>query len=213
MNWKLLIFDCDGVLVDSEGIANRVFAEQVVGLGISMTTEEAAKRFTGIKMSKSIDYVEELLGHPVPVEFLTDYRRRSFEAFRQELQPIKGIEELIKKLDKPFCVASNGPRNKVELNLSITNLLPYFEENIFTAYEIGKWKPDPEFYLSVANQMGCSPEECIVVEDSKFGVKAGHVAGMKVMGYTAGNDGIKKELLAEGAIPFDSMNLLHELLF
>ncbi|MDH3651492.1 MAG: HAD family hydrolase, partial [Saprospiraceae bacterium] len=182
MKWNLLIFDCDGVLVDSEPIANRIFAEQVVKLGFPMTPYEATRRFAGIQMSKAIDQVEELLGRSVPGDFETTFRSLSFEAFKHELQPVDGILDVLSKLVGNFCLASNGPRNKIELNLSLTGLDQYFGGRIFSAYELNVWKPDPEFYLKVAENMQVHPSECVVVEDTSFGATAAFEAGIRVLG-------------------------------
>lgn len=213
MNIELIIFDCDGVLVDSETIANRVFVEEALKLGVSISTEEAVEKFTGTSMSECIAYVETMLGDTVPDNFLQTYRERSFEAFRQELQPVKGIKSVLNQLQLPFCVASNGPRDKIELNLKLTGLSDYFANRIFTAYEIGKYKPDPHFYLTVAEQMNTPPSLCVVVEDSMAGVKAAKGAGMKVFAYTE-NSSHSAQLLSEaGALPFSNMIDLPELLF
>ena len=134
--------------------------------------------------------------------------KKSFEAFANEIQAVEGVESIIQRLDRPYCLASNAPRAKVELNLRTTGLMPYFEDRIFSAYELKIWKPDPAFYLTVARTMGYAPEDCIVIEDSKFGVRAAHQAGIRVFGYTDGIDYKIKELEAEGAIIVDTMKEL-----
>lgn len=212
MNYKLVIFDCDGVLVDSEGIAARVFTEEVQKLGYQLSIEEFHRVLAGGNLNKSIAYVEKQLGKTVPTDFVATYRKQSFEAFEKEIQPIEGIENILKQLSKPFCLASNAPRSKIELNLNKTKLISYFQDRIFSAYELEIWKPDPQFYLTVAKTMGYSPEDCIVVEDSRYGVRAAHQAGIRVLGYAAGNLEKTEELKREGAQIIQHMSELQTLL-
>ncbi len=213
MNWDLLIFDCDGVLVDSEPIGNKVIAEELARLGIEIPFDEIVDKFVGGYLDDSLKAVEEMSGIKIPLdEFVPRYRQRSFERFKQELQPVAGIPDIVQKLRKPFCVASNGPRNKIELNLSITKLLPFFKGKIYSAYELDTWKPDPAFYLTVSRQMGVTPEKCVVIEDSHYGVKSAVDAGIRVFGYTAGKSQKRIELENAGAIPLDHMNELVNLL-
>ncbi len=136
MERELIIFDCDGVLVDSEAIGNRVMAKEIIKLGIPITIEEAIKKFAGGSMHQTLAYIEKQLGKPVPETFESNYRQKSFEAFQRELQPIEGIRTIISRLEHPFCVASNGPRVKIEQNLTITSLIQYFKGNIFSADDI-----------------------------------------------------------------------------
>ncbi len=202
---KLVIFDCDGVLVDSETIGKRVFAEEVVKLGVPLSTTEAVERFAGIQMAEAIRQVESMLGSSVPANFEQNYRARSFDAFREELKPIAGVHDVLDQLDRPFCVASNGPRNKIELNLSITGLLPYFQDRIYSAYEIGVWKPDPGFYLGVVQDFGVDASECMVIDDTVFGATAAFHAGMHVLGYAGGSARRRQDLAPVCHQTIDSM--------
>lgn len=211
MKYELIIFDCDGVLVDSEAIVNRVIYQQARELGASLTFEEAEEKFSGGNLNMVISYVEQEIDRPVPDDFVLVFRKRSFEAFETEVQAVAGVEQLIQQLTKPFCVGSNGPRNKIELTLGLTGLLPYFEGKIYSAYDVGKWKPDPTLYLTVAQKMGVAPHQCVVIEDSKFGVQAAKRAGMDVFGY-APHPKHEQKLLAEGATVFQAMDQLFSLL-
>lgn len=211
MKYELIIFDCDGVLVDSEAIVNRVIYQQARELGASLTFEEAEEKFSGGNLNMVIAYVEQEIGHPVPDDFVPVFRKRSFEAFETEIQAVAGVEQLIQQLTKPFCVGSNGPRNKIELTLGLTGLLPYFEGKIYSAYDVGKWKPDPTLYLTIAQTMNLEPHQCAVIEDSKFGVQAAKRAGMDVFGY-APHPKHEQKLLAEGATVFQHMSQLLPLL-
>ena len=213
MNIDLLIFDCDGVLVDSETIGNRVIAEELATLGINIPQEEIIRHFAGNYLKDSLLTIQEATGIRFSVdEFTASYRQKSYQVFQNELQPIPGINELVQKLALPFCVASNGPRSKIELNLSLTNLLPHFENRIYSAYELDIWKPDPAFYLEVCRAMNVRPEQSLVVEDSRFGVRSAVGAGIPVIGYAAGNDDKAAELEREGAKVINDMSQLANVL-
>jgi len=208
---KLIIFDCDGVLVDTESISCGVLAEEARKLGADISNQEAIDTFAGTSMQFVFDFLEKRLDASLPENFESIYRKRTFEEFEKNLQPIPGIHGLINQLNLPFCVASNAPRNKVEFNLKLTNLYSFFEKNIFSAYEVKKWKPDPTLFLTAAKKMGFAPSDCLVVEDSPSGVKAAVAAGMKVLGYAANEKKVEK-LNAEGAIVIKEMKRVLEYL-
>jgi HAD superfamily hydrolase (TIGR01509 family) len=183
---QAIIFDCDGVLVDSERLANAVLVEYVREFGLVLSLEEALAQFTGGKMADCVAELERRLGHSLPDHFVPTFRERSAAAFRVHLRPIEGVEALVKNLHQrnlPYCVASSGPREKIELNLRITGLLGYFQARIFSAYEVGQWKPDPGLFLHAAQALGVEPQQCAVIEDSRPGVQAGLAAGMQVFAY------------------------------
>ena len=125
----------------------------------------------------------ERLGQPLPDEFTLAVRARTAAAFRAELRPVEGVEDALRRITLPVCGASSGPREKIELALAVTGLLPRFADRIFSAYEVGRWKPEPKLFLHAATTLGTSPEKCIVVEDSVPGVRAGIAARMQVIGY------------------------------
>jgi len=206
----LIIFDCDGVLVDSEPLATRVLVRMANRLELNLTEEEALPLFRGGKMADCVAEIERRLGKSVPDSFVPDVRRRMAEAFRRELRLVDGIEDVLDSLTIPVCVASSGPTEKIRLSLEITGLLPRFGHAIFSAYEVGVWKPDPGLFLHAALRMGVSPDACAVVEDSVPGVRAGVAAGMLVFGFAGGAS--SEELGAAGAIPFESMADLPRLL-
>ena len=147
MPFEAIIFDCDGTLVDSEVLGIQVLVECVAELGLAFPLEEAVARFTGAKMADSIALIEQRLGRPVPGDFVPEMRRRMAEVFRERLQPVEGVEAILQSLSIPYCVASNGPREKMEVSLHVTGLLPYFQGRIFSAYDIGSWKPEPGMFL------------------------------------------------------------------
>ncbi|WP_211460589.1 HAD family hydrolase [Collimonas silvisoli] len=176
----LVIFDCDGTLVDSETVATDVLVAYLAELGTQLSAEVALARFKGGRMADCVIELEQMRGKPLPADFTKVLRERIALALHQCLQPIEGALELVKSLKVPFCMASNGPLKQIELSLGVTGLLPYFEGRIFSAYEIGSWKPAPDLFLHAAAQMGFEPCRCAVVEDSLPGVQAGVAAGMQV---------------------------------
>jgi HAD superfamily hydrolase (TIGR01509 family) len=210
MHFEAIIFDCDGTLVDSELLANQVLVRCVAELGLTLPLAEAVAQFTGGKMTDCIAAIEQRLGSAVPTDFVPMVRRRTAAAFRAQSQPIAGVEAVLQGLQIPYCVASSGPREKIELSLHVTGLLPYFQGRIFSAYEVGSWKPAPGLFLHAAHALGVSPSRCAVVEGSVLGVQAGRAAGMTVFGYAP--SGNEASLAAVGAQPFRHMTALLPLL-
>jgi HAD superfamily hydrolase (TIGR01509 family) len=178
---SLILFDCDGTLVDSEMLGNEVLAAFACELGARMTAAEAATLFRGRKMAECVAEIEEMIGRRLPESFVPELRGRTADAFRERLQPVDGALELVRSLRVPFCVASSGPREKIELSLTVTGLLPYFEGRIFSSYDVGAWKPDPALHLHAARTLGVQPELCVVIDDSMPGILAGVAAGMMVI--------------------------------
>ncbi|NND33388.1 MAG: HAD-IA family hydrolase [Saprospiraceae bacterium] len=206
----LLIFDCDGTLVDSEGIANQVFIEGVNALGIPLTEEEAWKHFPGTSMALCIKYVEETYNVILPEDFVPQQRVRQKDAFKKQLRPIPGAPEALDRLQIPKCVASNGPLEVILENLNTTRLLHHFGQRIYSAYVIEKWKPLPDLFQHAARAAGVPPENCLVIEDSDAGMQAGIAAGMTVLGYLPSSNKYRVE--THGIIPFDDMKNLPELI-
>ncbi|WP_138497033.1 HAD-IA family hydrolase [Nostoc sp. PA-18-2419] len=210
MQTELVIFDCDGVLVDSETLGNRILVEFVAEFGLVLGLKEAILLFKGCKMADCIAVIEQRLGENLPQDFVTQFRARTAKAFERELLPVNGIEAALDKINLPICVASSGPPEKIKLALGVTNLLPRFEGRIFSSYEIGSWKPAPDLFLHAAKNMGFEASFCTVVEDSILGVRAGVAAGMRVLGYS--NQSEATLLEACGARVFHSMYQLPSLL-
>jgi HAD superfamily hydrolase (TIGR01509 family) len=185
---ELIIFDCDGVLVDSEGPANRVLCETLNAMGLNLTPLEVARVTTGMFMGDLVTWAEGLLGHALPDSFVDDLREADRIAFEQELKPVPGIVEaldIIEQTGVPWCVGSSGPLDKMNMTLEMTGLLPRFEGRLFSAHQVGRGKPEPDVFLFAASNMGIGPESCVVVEDSVPGVQAGRAAGMDVYAYAA----------------------------
>lgn len=181
--YKCIIFDCDGVLVDSEPIGNQVLVQMANELGAKIDLEYAYQYFKGNSMQSCADKIADLIDQPLPSTFISDYRVQSFEAFRKHIKPVDGVLEVVKNLKIDYCVASSGPENKIRLNLELTGLLAYFENNIFSCYRIEKWKPDPAIFLWAAETMGYSPQDCLIIEDSLIGATAAKAGGFSVAGY------------------------------
>ena len=208
-----MIFDCDGVLVDSEPIAARLTAEAVSELGWPMSAEQAKAEFLGDTFSNIIRRVEDKLGHAVPADWPARSQANLLAALERELQPVPGVRSAIDALvaaGVSLAVGSQGSHQKMKLTLGVTGLLPYFEGRIFSASQVAQPKPAPDLFLLAAETLGFSPAQTVVVEDSTRGVKAALAAGMRILGYTAsvGRDAI----IAAGAEPIDDLSLLPALL-
>ena len=210
MKYKCIIFDCDGVLVDSEVISAHVLVELAESVGVSIPLDFAISEFSGRSLKTNFNYIEERANERLPDSFEKDYRAKTFEAFKKDIKAIDGVHELLDRLDVPFCVASSGPVNKIELNLTTTKLIDHFTGRIFSSYEIQSWKPDPGIFLHAAREMGFAPEECVVIEDSASGVRAAKSGGFDVFGLV--NKSNKKSLEQEGVDIFYEMNTLDQLL-
>jgi HAD superfamily hydrolase (TIGR01509 family) len=210
--FELVIFDCDGVLVDSELITNRVFARMLNEMGIAVSIEDMFDQFVGRSMPQCLEMIETMLGRPVPHEFVLDYRSRTEAALKSELKSVPGIESALERLPVPYCVASSGTHEKMRTTLGITGLLPRFQGRIYSVTEVARSKPFPDVYLYAASKSGVTAARCAVVEDTPTGVKAGVAAGMTVFGYCALTP--KGKLVDAGAHrTFERMSDLPELLF
>ena len=182
----LVIFDCDGVLVDSEPIASRVLAEALSEIGFPLTAQQAIDRYTGISVGAVLARVEAEWGRRLPADFAALLGERDRAAFAAELQPVSGVVEMLAGLDLPRCVASSGSIEKIRSNLRITGLLPYLEPHLFSATMVARGKPAPDLFLHAAAMMAVPPARCVVVEDSLAGVRAARAAGMRVFGFHGG---------------------------
>jgi HAD superfamily hydrolase (TIGR01509 family) len=183
-----VIFDCDGVLVDSEPIANRVFSEMLGEVGLPMDYDETVRTFVGRSAATCVRMVESRIGRPVPEGWVDAWRRRTYDAFSRELRAVEGVEDALDRIGGPLCVASSGEPAKMRFTLGMTGLLPRFEGRMFSAVEVPRGKPAPDLFLHAARRMGAAPERCAVIEDSAVGVEAGAAAGMTVFGFAALSD-------------------------
>jgi len=207
----LIIFDCDGVLVDSERLTNTVFAEMLNELGLSLTLDDMLDKFVGNSMTRCREIIEEMLGRAMPENFAEQYGIRTRLALESNLKPIDGVEEALRRIEIPYCTASSGDHAKMRTTLGITGLLPYFEGKLFSVTEVGRGKPHPDVFLYAAQQMGAEAQRCVVIEDTSIGVMAGVAAGMTVFGYT-GTMSADKLMNSGASLVFSEMSLLPELI-
>ncbi|PWK88526.1 HAD family hydrolase [Fulvimonas soli] len=183
--FALVIFDCDGVLVDSETIINRVFARMLGEHGLALTPQETAELFTGKANAECLALAGAMLGRPLPAGFAADYDERARAALAAEVRAMPGIAEALDALDVPCAVASNGGHAKMRVTLGRAGLLHRFEGRLFGVEDVPRPKPAPDLYLHAARTLGVPPAACAVVEDSPTGVAAGVAAGMTVFGFAA----------------------------
>lgn len=182
MSPALVIFDCDGVLVDSERISHEVLIAMLAERGVAMSFDEAVDRFMGSSMQRCLEIVEQLCGAP-PAQFLPAFRARTFAAFEADLEPVPGILDALAALRLPCCVASNGPHEKMHVTLRRTGLMAQFAGRVFSADDVAHPKPAPDLFLHAAARMNVDPAACLVVEDSPTGIAAARAAGMTAWGY------------------------------
>ncbi|WP_441235041.1 HAD family hydrolase [Bradyrhizobium sp. 930_D9_N1_4] len=183
---ELIIFDCDGVLVDSELLSCRCLSEVLAEFGFHLGVEQALALFLG-RSTKAIDHHYRDLGQVLPVEFLPRLKARVLETFAGALQPIRGIGTVLSELKVPCCVASSSDLDRVSLSLDVTGLAPLLGDRIYTAQMVRHGKPAPDLFLHAAEKMGAQPGRTLVIEDSVSGVQAGKAAGMTVWGFVGGS--------------------------
>jgi HAD superfamily hydrolase (TIGR01509 family) len=210
--FELVIFDCDGVLVDSELITNRVFAAVLAEAGLPLTLEFMFENFVGRSMQHCWEQAGRMLGKEVPAHWQREFQLRASTALAAEVQAVPGIEAVLDSLAVPYCVASSGSHEKMATTLTATGLLPRFSGRIFSAADVARAKPAPDLFLHAAASCGVQPGGCAVIEDSAPGVAAGVAAGMTVYGYCASTP--ERRLLEAGAhYTFNNMATLPALLF
>jgi len=181
----LLIFDCDGVLVDSEVLSCRIDAEFLTEIGIPYTAEEVARQFLGVSLKTMISRIEAERNRRLPDDFGEKLNRILFERFETDLKPIAGVRDAILSLPYPRCVASSSVPERIALSLRITGLADLFDD-IFSSTQVARGKPAPDLFLHAASHMSARPEDCVVIEDSTAGVQAALAAGMRVIGFAGG---------------------------
>ncbi|MFJ1650344.1 HAD family hydrolase [Streptomyces sp. NPDC088337] len=213
MRYDLVIFDNDGVLVDSEPISNRLLAAYLTELGHPTSYEDSIRDYMGSAMHRIHDLVLERTGKRLPDDFDDVFHARVFAAFQRELKPVAGAADVLEKLavdGTPYCVASSGSHERIRVGHWATGLDRWFgEERIFSSQDVGRGKPAPDLFLHAADRMGVAPEKCVVVEDSPLGVQAAVAAGMDVYGFTAMTPAAR---LADATQLFSRMEELADLL-
>jgi HAD superfamily hydrolase (TIGR01509 family) len=211
---ELLIFDCDGVLVDTEPVSNRVLAEAIREAGVAMSVEEVTEVFAGMRLDDIAAGVEERLGKRLPEGWVVAFEERRAGEFRKGVEAIRGVADALMAIDAAgiqTCVASQASLQKMRLTLGLSGLIEHFEESsLFSSRMVERGKPYPDLFLFAARSMGFQPADCVVVEDGVLGARAARRAGMNVLGYAP--DGNGGHLAGEGATTFASMARLPALL-
>jgi HAD superfamily hydrolase (TIGR01509 family) len=181
--FDLVIFDNDGVLVDSEGHANRILSELLGECGHPLSCEECVVRFMGSSLASMRQAVEADLGRALPGDFEARYHARLFDVFRRELRPMPGVIEALDRVEAATCVASSGTHERIRLALTTTGLFERFAGRIFSAEDVARGKPAPDLFLHAAARLDVDPSRCAVIEDSPLGIEAANAAGMTAFGY------------------------------
>ena len=182
-SFQLILFDCDGVIVDSEPITNRIFADMVRPYGIELDQARMFAEFSGKPLVDNMRDIERQYGITLPADFADRFRAQSRQILATDVKPVPGIEALLDSLTLPYAVASSGRFDKMRTTLGATGLLPRFTDRLFSAEQVARPKPAPDVYLHAAAHMGVAPAHCLVIEDSPSGVQAGVAAGMTVYGH------------------------------
>jgi HAD superfamily hydrolase (TIGR01509 family) len=209
----LVVFDCDGVLVDSERLTHEVLVSALAELGLEFDVDTAMARFMGNTLEGTIEIVEAELGRPLPSEFVSAWRARLYEEFRSRpVRAVPGVEAVLDALSVPACVVSNGPFAKMRTTLGVTGLLERFENGMFSP-DLGlPGKPAPDLFLAAAAAFAVDPRHVLVIEDSPTGVRGARAAGMKVLGFAAAPHTDASALAAAGATLIHGMEELGALL-
>jgi HAD superfamily hydrolase (TIGR01509 family) len=210
MSYELVIFDCDGVLVDSEPLANRVLSDCFQAAGFPISYEICVAEMIGLPLARCFELAAEWHGRSVPDDFFETVQSQTYQAIENSLQPIPGIADAMRAIPLPRCVASSSETAKIHLSLATTDLAAFFGDDVYSAQQVERGKPFPDLFLFAARQMGVAPKDCIVIEDSFYGARAGRAAGMDVLGYSG--SGFARQLRQEGAQVFDDMAALPQLL-
>ena len=212
----LVIFDCDGVLIDSELIACTADAEALSEIGYAITTAQVVERFAGVPADAMYETIEAELGHALPGDFKARVDQRILDKYRTELKPIEGIKDVLTRLEITKCVASSSSPSKLALGLVETGVFDLVYPHVFSTALVERGKPHPDIFLYAARVMGTDVSKCIVVEDSVAGVTAARAAGMRAIGFTGGShcapDHTDRLIAAGADTVIDQMRLLQDAL-
>ncbi|TWF96558.1 HAD superfamily hydrolase (TIGR01509 family) [Kitasatospora viridis] len=209
---ELVIFDCDGTLIDSETLGIEVDRVAMAAFGLPMSEREIIDRFVGLDAAAKTAALSELLGRPLPADWWEEYRPLHNRLVEEKLAPMPGVPEALAAIDLPTCVASNSSHSWLRRGLELTGLYERFAGRIFSgAEDVPRGKPAPDLFLHAARTLGADPAACVVVEDSAHGVAAARAAGMPVLAYTAGVTPPER-LAGPGTVLFDDMRELPRLL-
>jgi len=197
-----LIYDCDGVLVDSEVLAGAALAELMTNLGHPLTGAECTRIFGGLNVTDVLAKAEQILGRPVPPDRGKEAGQRLLERFRQKLQPVNGVAAAIASLPYRRCVCSSSAPERLRLSLDVTGLAPLFGKDVFSAAQVQRGKPAPDLFWFAARALGEAPSDAIVIEDSPLGIAAARAAGMRSIGFVGASHvapDLRERLKAAGA--------------
>jgi HAD superfamily hydrolase (TIGR01509 family) len=212
----LVVFDCDGVLIDSEFLAARVESEVLAELGFTLSPAEITARYSGLSDLSMRRGLEALFGCSLPEDFEERSRRRTRSVFERELRAMEGAAEAIRGIGSRVCVASSSEPERLRHSLELVGLLDAFAPHVYSAVEVERGKPAPDLFLHAAARCGAEPVRCTVIEDSRFGVEAARAAGMRALGFVGGRHcgpDRRRQLLEAGAeLVFDRMDELLALL-
>ena len=208
---ELVIFDCDGVLVDSELPANQVFCEALAAEGLAVELSDIVRLLKGLSLKACGDVIRREFDLDLSAAFFDRLQQRTYERFRRELQAVPGVGEAMQALKLPYCVASSGTFEKMRLTLGLTGLLCHVDGRLFSASQVKRGKPQPDLFLYAARAMAVAPGRCVVVEDSRPGVQAARAAGMRVLGFAGTMLADAHELADAGAEVFNDMAALPNL--
>jgi HAD superfamily hydrolase (TIGR01509 family) len=208
----LVIFDCDGVLVDSEPIANTSFSRAIKPHGLDWSVEETMRRLMGRSLKSAVEICEAEIGRKLPDDFLEKMQAITYRNFRAApLMPVAGVKEAVLALHKAgiaTCVASSGALEKMRFTLGLTGLWELFDGRVYSSAQVPRGKPFPDLFLHAASAMNAQPTDCMVIEDSVPGIQAAHAAGMRALAYAGAPYADRGALAAEGAELFDDMKTL-----
>jgi HAD superfamily hydrolase (TIGR01509 family) len=185
--YDLIIFDCDGVLIDSEIISARMLVSELAKLGVVIDLEYVARHFLGRSYPVVMEQIRREFGLELPLAFEEDYRARLLAAFKTELKIMPHVQEVIGQLAVPYCVATSSSPKRAEFSLTLVGLGQLAGPRLFTASEVARGKPAPDLFLHAAARLGVAPQRCLVIEDSLTGVRAALAAGMTVWRFTGGS--------------------------
>jgi HAD superfamily hydrolase (TIGR01509 family) len=207
LEYKLIIFDCDGSLVDSESLSNKLISNMMNEVGINMTETQSLKLFKGTHFQLITEYVQKHKTIEFDYDFEKEFRTRCQLLFENDLKTIDGAIPFINKLEIPYCIASNGPQNKMKISLKVTGLDAFFTKmNTFSAYDIDSFKPKPDLFIYAAEKMGVESDKCLVIEDTVPGIEAALSAKMDVWGVL--HPGVNDEIKTYGIKTFSSFKEL-----